>query len=73
MKRAAEVLARRNINSRLAAYGGINLREERGRNLREINAAHINRSREARHIARYAAAESDYNIASRERVFGEKA
>ena len=58
-ERADEVLARRKINRRLSADGGIDLRQKRRRNLDKANPAKIRRRRKSRHIARHAAAQRD--------------
>ena len=58
-ERADEVLARRKIDRRLSADGGIDLRQKCRRNLHEADPAQIRRSREARHVAGYAAAQRD--------------
>jgi hypothetical protein len=64
MKCADEVLALAGVDAGLAADGGVDLREERSRDLHEIDAAQNGRRGEAREIADDAAAERDEKIAA---------
>ena len=69
MERADKVFTERQIDTRFAADTGIYLRQKGRRHLHEINAAQERCRREATHIARYAAAERDNDVAAREIVF----
>ena len=62
MEGAEQVLAVRRIDAGLAADRGIDLRQQRGRHLHEIDAAPQDRRREAGEIADDAAAERDHQI-----------
>ena len=62
VKRAEQVLAVRRIDSSLAADRRIDLRQQRGRHLDEINAAAQDRRGKACEIADHAAAERDHQI-----------
>ena len=62
MKRAEQVLALRRVDAGLAADRGIDLRQQRGRHLHEIDAAAQDRRGKAREIADHAAAERDHQI-----------
>ena len=62
MKRAEQILAVRRIDSGLAADRGIDLRQQRGRHLHEIDAAAQDRRGKAREVADHAAAERDHQI-----------
>lgn len=55
-----------------AANGGINLREQGGRNLDIVNPTHINSGRKTSHIARDAPTERDDQIAARKGVVGQE-
>ena len=59
MKRPQQVLAGFQIDARLAAHGGVDLRQQRGRNLHHGNAAHEDGSQERAHIAHHAASQSE--------------
>ena len=59
---AEQILALRRIDAGLAADGGIDLRQQRGRHLHEIDAAAQDRGRKAGEIADHAAAERDDEI-----------
>ena len=54
MKRAQHVFARRMVNPRLAPDRRIDHCQERGRDLKPLNAALIYRSSKARHVAHHA-------------------
>ena len=56
---ADHVLAPRVVDRGLAAHRGIDLREQRGRNLHERHAALVDRRGEAGEVAHHAAAEGD--------------
>jgi hypothetical protein len=60
VERADHVLAQRVIDRRLAADGRVDLSQDRGRELHEVDSAHVSRRREARDIADGAAAECEY-------------
>ena len=62
MEGADQVLAVRRIDAGLAADRGIDLRQQGGRHLHEIDAAAQDRGREAGEIADHAAAERDDEI-----------
>ena len=62
MERAEQVLALRRVDAGLAADGGIDLRQQRGRHLHEIDAAAQDRRRKAGEIADHAAAERNHQI-----------
>ena len=62
MKRAEQVLALRRVDAGLAADGRVDLRQQRGRHLHEIDAAAQDRRGKAREIADHAAAERDHQI-----------
>ena len=62
MERADQVLAVRRIDAGLAADRGIDLRQQRGRHLHEIDAAPHDRRGKAGEIADHAAAERDHEI-----------
>ena len=57
-----EIFALRDIDTCLAADGGIHLREKRRRDLHKIDAAHPRRGGKARHIARHTAAERHHKV-----------
>ncbi|MPM65033.1 hypothetical protein SDC9_111925 [bioreactor metagenome] len=61
MKGADQVFAFRQIGAGFAADAGVDRRQQRGRNLDEIDAAHINRRRKAGQIAGHAPGKSDQN------------
>ncbi len=54
-----QILPGDQIHSRLAANGGIDLRQHRRRNLHQLDPAHIKRGQQPAHIAYDAAAKSD--------------
>ena len=56
---ADQVLAQRVVDAHLAADGAVDLREQRGRHVRQRDAAQEARRREARHVANHAAAKGD--------------
>ena len=60
------------VDRRFAANGGINLREQGGRNLDIVNPTHINSGRKTSHIARDAPTERDDQIAARKGVAGQE-
>jgi hypothetical protein len=62
MERAEQVLALRRVDAGLAADRGIDLRQQRGRHLHEIDAAAQDRRRKAGEIADHAAAERNHQI-----------
>ena len=62
VKRAEQILAVRRIDPGLAADRGIDLRQQRGRHLHEIDAAAQDRGGKAGEIADHAAAERDDQI-----------
>ena len=62
VKRAEQVLALRRIDPGLAADRGIDLRQQRGRHLHEIDAAAQDGGGEAGEVADHAAAERDHQI-----------
>ena len=62
MERAEQILALRRVDAGLAADGGIDLRQQRGRHLHEIDAAAQDRRGKAGEIADHAAAERDHEI-----------
>ena len=62
VKRAEQIFSLRRIDPGLAADRGVDLRQQRGRHLHEIDAAAQDRSREAGEIADHAAAERDHQI-----------
>ena len=62
MKRAEQVFSLRRIDPGLAADRRIDLRQQRGRHLHEIDAAAQDRRGKAREIADHAAAERDHQI-----------
>ena len=62
MKGAEQVLAMRRVDAGLAADRGIDLRQQRGRHLHEIDAAADDRCGKAGEIADHAAAERDDEI-----------
>ena len=62
VKRAEQILALRRIDPGLAADGRIDLRQQRGRHLHEIDAAAQDRRRKAGEIADHAAAERNHQI-----------
>ncbi len=62
MKSAEQILALRRIDPGLAADRRIDLRQQRGRHLHEIDAAAQDRGRKACEIADHAAAERDHQI-----------
>ena len=62
VKRAEQILALRRIDSGLAADRRIDLRQQRGRHLHEIDAAAQDRRGKAGEIADHAAAERDHQI-----------
>ena len=62
VKRAEQILALRRIDAGLAADRGIDLRQQRGRHLHEIDAAAQDRRGKAGEIADHAAAERDHQI-----------
>ena len=62
MEGAEQILALRRIDPGLAADGGIDLRQQRGRHLHEIDAAAQDRGGKAGEIADHAAAERDDEI-----------
>ena len=62
---AHEVLARGDIDARLAADGTVHHREERRRNLHKTDAAQVARRRKAREVARHAAAAGKENAVAR--------
>ena len=59
---ADQILALRRVDAGLAADGGIDLRQQRGRHLHEIDAAAQDRGGKAGEIADHAAAERDDEI-----------
>ena len=61
MKRAEQVLAGNQIDAGLAADRGVDLREQRGRDLQHRDAAHEDGGQKAADIRHDAAAESDYD------------
>ena len=64
IERADQVLALAGVDRGLAADRGIDLRQQRGRNLHVIDAAAHHRRGKAREIADHAAAERDHEIAA---------
>ena len=62
MKGAEQIFAVRRIDPGLAADGRVDLRQQRGRHLHEIDAAAQDRRRKAGEIADHAAAERDHQI-----------
>ena len=64
MEDADQVLAVRGVDAGLAADGGIDLRQQRGRHLHEIHAAPHDAGGEAGEIADDAAAERDHHVAA---------
>ncbi len=62
MEGAEQVLALRRVDAGLAADRGIDLRQQRGRHLHEIDAAAHDRRRKAGEIADHAAAQRDHEI-----------
>ena len=68
MKRADEILAARVVDAGLAADRRIHLREQRGRDLHEGDAALVTGGGEAGHVADHAAAERDDAGIAREAV-----
>ena len=63
MEGADQVLAERRVDRRLAADGGIDLRQQAGRDLHVVDAAPQRRRGEAGEIADDAAAERDHDVA----------
>ena len=59
VERADQVLAEPMVDAHLAADGAVDLREQRGRNVRESDAAQPGRRREAGHVADHAAPDRD--------------
>ena len=59
VERADHVLAARVVDAGLAADRGVDLREQRGRHLHEVDAALVAGGGEAGHVADHAAAERD--------------
>ncbi len=57
MKRAQQVLAFAQVHAGLAADGGIHLRQQRGRHLHHVDAAHVDRSYESGDVAHHATAQ----------------
>ena len=66
MEGADQVLALRRVDAGLAADGGVDLRQQRGRHLHEADAATHDARRKAGEIADHAAAERDDEIAALE-------
>ena len=66
MEGADEVLALGRVDAGLAADGGVDLRQQRGRDLHEAHAATHDAGGEAGEIADHAAAERDHEIAALE-------
>ena len=62
MERADQVLAVARIDPGLAADRGIDLRQQRGRHLHDVEAAAQDRGGKAREIADHAAAERDHHV-----------
>jgi hypothetical protein len=62
MKRAEKIFSARRIDPGLAADRRVDLRQQRGRHLHEIDAAAQDRRRKAGEIADHAAAERDHQI-----------
>ena len=62
MESADQVLALRRVDARLAADGAVNLRQQRGRDLHEADAAAKDGGGEAREVADDAAAEGNDEI-----------
>ena len=59
MKSADQVLPLRKIHPGLAADAGINHRKQRGRNLDEIDSAHVNRRGKSGHVAGHSTADGN--------------
>ncbi|MPN38350.1 hypothetical protein SDC9_185874 [bioreactor metagenome] len=53
MEQSREVLARREVDRRLSADGGIHRGKQRGRQLHIANAAQVAARRKPRHVPRY--------------------
>ena len=70
MKCADKIFASGEIHPDLAAHGAIDLREERGGHLHEINAAQVCGGYESGHVADDAAAEGNNERAALDTVFG---
>ena len=66
MKRADQVLAACVVDAGLAADRGIHLRQQRGRNLHEINSALVNGRNKPGQIADHAAAQRDQQAVARQ-------
>ena len=62
VKRADQIFSMRRVDAGLAADGGIDLRQQRGRHLHEIDAAAQDRGGKARKVADHAAAERDHEV-----------
>jgi hypothetical protein len=62
MECAEQVLALRGVDPGLAADGGVDLCEQRGWHLNEIDATAQDRGRKAGKVANHAAAERDHEI-----------
>jgi hypothetical protein len=56
------VLARRQVDAGLAAVGGVDLGDERGRHLHDRHPALVDGGAEARHVPHHAAAERDHVV-----------
>ena len=59
VKCADQIFSRAQIDGGLAADGGVHLREDRGGNLYQVEAAHVERGHQATDVAHYAASECD--------------
>src|SRR5205085_9006779 len=57
-----QIFSLRRVDPGLATDGGVDLGQQRGRDLHEIDAAAQDRRREPREIAHYTAAECDHQI-----------
>jgi len=71
VKRADEIFPGGEVHADFAADGAIDLREERGGHLHEIDAAQISGGHESGEIADHSAAEGDHKRTSLDAVFGQ--